>query len=899
MKNIQPVIKFLSIINKKRFIIKFNSISQSEFNILNSFHLKRKEGTMFKNFLLLSILLLFSIDNTFGQSGSFNIDEYKTFLNTHKDLTASQLLDMHPAGAFRDKVNFDAANAFYLDSISNKYNLTDYEKSLIADNGFMVSERLSKSSFGEAFLEIYNSDLPVFVSADAILHAFHISYDRILREVELGILINRVEEILNQLYNGMSQLHNTYSSNPEMLQMLKDVDVYISVPRKLFDESSVPYYSENSTVVDEIINEIMNEEGYKTYTLFSENCRVMDWSQFKPRGHYDDPQHTELQKYFRVMIWLGRIEMYLLAPDSFSYDCNKQTFNDIKRQTIDVFLFNELFELSGVQPVYDEVENIIQFFAGNSDNVTIKNVQYLKNAVSINSASELLDSIKVLEFQDTLKNQSFAYQLILSQILTSDPFTPDTIVPASAFMLFGQRFVVDSYVTGSVVYDRISYNGGKVCRLFPSTLDVLYSLGNDASAQLLVSELNAYHYSSNLSALRYDPEFWKSTLYNSWLGLLRSLNPRPGLSGLPGFMKTAAYWQEKMNTQLSSWAQLRHDNLLYAKQSYTGGTLCSYPYSYVEPFPELYLNLKTIGGIGYDKFQNINFPNPWYGENILQYFSYLGNVSDTLLSITQKELNGTPFNPDEANFLKRMIYNRTEGSGTPPYDGWYAKLFYNDYVYQQDGLLKNNHIVADIHTVPTDCSGIVTGWIPHVGTGPVNLSVWAAEYPSGQLTAYVGPVLSYYEYTTTNFQRLTDSEWDETYLSQSIRPNWVNIYLADSSGSSKGEGLKLITSVNDNKKNPIPETHLLARNYPNPFNPSTIISFSIPYDLTNSKTELVIYNIQGEVVKRLVDETLPSGNYLTRWDGTNELGIQVTSGIYIYSLRVADKQVSGKMTLIK
>jgi hypothetical protein len=49
----------------------------------------------------------------------------------------------------------------------------------------------------------------------------------------------------------------------------------------------------------------------------------------------------------------------------------------------------------------------------------------------------------------------------------------------------------------------------------------------------------------------------------------------------------------------------------------------------------------------------------------------------------------------------------------------------------------------------------------------------------------------------------------------------------------------------------------------------------------------------------LVNETLPSGNYLTRWDGSNDLGNQVTSGIYIYSLRVADKQVSGKMTLIK
>ena len=56
-----------------------------------------------------------------------------------------------------------------------------------------------------------------------------------------------------------------------------------------------------------------------------------------------------------------------------------------------------------------------------------------------------------------------------------------------------------------------------------------------------------------------------------WLNSIRKLNPPKDRSALPQFMQTAAFWQEKLNTQLSSWAQLRHDNLLYAKQSYTGG----------------------------------------------------------------------------------------------------------------------------------------------------------------------------------------------------------------------------------------------------------------------------------------------------------------------------------------
>ncbi len=56
-------------------------------------------------------------------------------------------------------------------------------------------------------------------------------------------------------------------------------------------------------------------------------------------------------------------------------------------------------------------------------------------------------------------------------------------------------------------------------------------------------------------------------------------------------MQTTAWHHEKLNTQLTSWAQLRHDNILYGKQSYTGGTGCSYPYTYVEPYPELYAQL--------------------------------------------------------------------------------------------------------------------------------------------------------------------------------------------------------------------------------------------------------------------------------------------------------------------
>jgi hypothetical protein len=160
--------------------------------------------------------------------------------------------------------------------------------------------------------------------------------------------------------------------------------------------------------------------------------------------------------------------------------------------------------------------------------------------------------------------------------------------------------------------------------------------------------------------------------------------------------------------------------------------------------------------------------------------------------------------------------------------------------------------------------------------------------------------MSYFEYTTTNFLRLTDDEWADTYLQSALRPDWVNIYLADNLGNSRGNGRTLITSVEvDNDNSIIPQSDIIINNYPNPFNPNTIIAFTVPHDFTNSTTILSIYDIQGSLIRSLVNEDLAAGNYITNWDGKNESGFNVSSGVYIYNLRVAHRQVSRKMILMR
>lgn len=88
----------------------------------------------------------------------------------------------------------------------------------------------------------------------------------------------------------------------------------------------------------------------------------------------------------------------------------------------------------------------------------------------------------------------------------------------------------------------------------------------------------------------------------------------------------------------------------------------------------------------------------------------------------------------------------------------------------------------------------------------------------------------------------------------------------------------------------------LYQNYPNPFNPSTVIHYSIPQ---NGKVSLVIYNTLGQKVRTLVHSEQKTGHYEIEWDGQDDRGIPVASGIYVYRLEIGEKVASRKMILVR
>ena len=97
----------------------------------------------------------------------------------------------------------------------------------------------------------------------------------------------------------------------------------------------------------------------------------------------------------------------------------------------------------------------------------------------------------------------------------------------------------------------------------------------------------------------------------------------------------------------------------------------------------------------------------------------------------------------------------------------------------------------------------------------------------------------------------------------------------------------------------LPQSFALAQNYPNPFNANTVISFDLPSDLAVETARLDIYNLQGQLLRTLVERPAGAGRHLKVWDGRDRNGRQVTSGTYLYRLQVAGRSATKKMLLLR
>ncbi len=226
---------------------------------------------------------------------------------------------------------------------------------------------------------------------------------------------------------------------------------------------------------------------------------------------------------------------------------------------------------------------------------------------------------------------------------------------------------------------------------------------------------------------------------------------------------------------------------------------------------------------------------------------------------------------------------------------------WDNYVGDPDG--ENNEITGE--ALWAICAG--QNWLI-----PVELTSFAAQVIDGQVvlswsTATETENLGFHLFRSTTitegFQRInsdlingtgsSDRSQHYTFTDKNVQPGQTYYYKladVDYSGNMRFHGPISVTVE------AVPASYSLSQNYPNPFNPETAINFSLK---EAGRVELKIYNLQGQLIRTLLDEDRLAGNYSLIWNGTNDQGVRAASGTYIYTLKVNGFEATRKLTFMK
>ena len=605
------------------------------------------------------------VDVTLGAVQQAEVDRLASLLDETRALSPEELLRRR-AVPFQNTLGYDPRAAVNLDLIqASALGLDAAELAALARHGFVISDKRRYPHFAYGYKTIYSQDLPVFISADSILQAVHQSYEGILKAVEIEALIPELDALLTSM---RGRLHDSTLARATS----RDVDLYLTVAHSLLrGKLAPPTLLADTDQVSELFNLATLAEGDSDIDLFGVADRIIDASQFKPRGHYaGDPR---LEQYFRAMMWLGRIDLPFLHTDP-------QTGRPkLIRLAIDAALaLRSLLDEDGMAR-WKRIDATVRAFVGEPDSMAPPEVDRLRADLGLDSYD--LGAVSDAKLAAAIVAGAYGRQKILSQIVIQAPHRGAWPLDAT-FLFFGQRYVFDSHVFSNLVYDRV--NGDGPPRMMPNPLDAAFAaLGNDQAAELLRPELVKHRYAPALESMRrlgeeHGAAFWDANLYNLWLGALRALSPGPDLaradSGLPPVARTEAWGRRLLNTQLASWAQLRHDTILYAKQSYTSGIACEFPDAYVEPNPAFFSKIGQLAEAGRAVVVGLPLhPGSGLGPRILAYFAKLGEVSGTLRDMAQHQLSGMPHRPRAHRLRQPGRLARGRSLRRPPRPAWLVR----------------------------------------------------------------------------------------------------------------------------------------------------------------------------------------------------------------------------------
>lgn len=642
-----------------------------------------------------------------------------------------------------------------LDDLSNIVNLNQFgsfskeQMGLLSKNAFVVSQTKEEQLF-----YIYEKNeylkIPNFITTDSILQVYHVFYDYSLRRLEADKLIKIMEDLTESMLLKSIFLYAAVK-NTEVKEALMKNAAYFSVAQMALKRELPPDTpKEIKTLAEKEYALINKESGFQKSVIFP---FLIDYSQFKPRGHYS--KTDDHKRYFKAMMWYGQAPFPLYKDKGETERNTEQTLQALLL-TYTIFLNRE-----GTPDIelWEKVYEPTVFYVGKSDDLTLYNYKDL--LLKVYGQNPDIESLNNKDMLDRVYKEAKG----LPEPRIKAKYASDDVPVGKQLRFMGQRYIPDSEIIQELV--------DPVKRPIPSGLDVMGVLGSDSAYEIEVQEKsNTWEdYPKVFTKMRETfskvPEpTWRSNMYYGWLWTLKSL-AHPSGNGYPSFMANKAWEDKSLNTALGSWSELRHDTILYGKETGAecGGWELPEVLGYVEPSVETYNKLLWLTRYSRENLAARGILSDEF-KNTAQYFE---DTLNFLIRCSIKELRNEELTKEEysqiltfGGLLEGMTSSLASDGGR-----WRELTSESD---------KNMAIIADFYTVgssPVSKSGYM-----EAGVGPAN-EIYAVVPINGKLYLTRGAVFSYYEFLNTSGGRLTDEEWQRMIKENKNpkQPSWMDSFI--------------------------------------------------------------------------------------------------------------------------